>query len=324
MLGRQTLRTYSGAMTRRWIVAEEHFVVKYDGEAIQDARIDARELGMSLVGLSDLLKAVQQSDHGLQKAAPISLEISARGEGSFWVELIASASGGAWDYAKHMLNDPNTQAILALSGLWGTAQGALRYIAKHGAKEITGSQQIDADTVQINHGDGTNVLVQGDVSISITNQYVRAAAYQAVRPLEREGIDTIDFLADPKGEPEVRVVKDDLPNFEAGTLSEDEPLSDEHEDVWADFKTAAVDGGGDWEFLVDDRRTRMKIEDEEFLSAVRDGRIAFGHGYSARLWVRVERTRKGKRIYSRRFVERVLRVRRPGTAGFLWSSVDMA
>lgn len=304
-------------------MAEEHFVVKYDGEAIQDARIDARELGVSLVGLADFLKALQAVDSDLRTAEPLSLEISARGEGSYWVELIATAAGGTWDYAKHVLNDPNTQAILALNGLWGTAQGVLRYLAKHGAKEITDSRQIDADSVQISHGDGTNVVVQGNVSISITNQNVRAAAYQAVRPLERDGIDTIDILPSPDAEPDLRIEKEDLPNFESGATPQDEPLADDHEDVWADFKTAAVDGSDVWEFLVDGRRTRMKIEDEEFLSAVRESGLAFGHGYSARLWVRVERTRKGKRVYSRRFVERVLRVRRPGTTGFLWSSSEM-
>lgn len=304
-------------------MAEEHFVVKYDGEAIHDARIDARELGVSLVGLADFLKALQAADSELRTAEPLSLEISARGEGSYWVELIATAAGGTWDYAKHVLNDPNTQAILALNGLWGTAQGVLRYLAKHGAKEITDSQQLNADSVQISHGDGTNVVVQGNVSISITNQNVRAAAYQAVRPLERDGIDTIDILRSPDAEPDLRIVKGDLPNFESGAAEQDEPLADEHEDVWADFKTAAVDGGDDWEFTVEGRRTRMKLEDEEFLSAVRENRLTFGNGYSARLWVRVERTRKGKRVYSRRFVEKVLRVRRPGTAGFLWSSPEM-
>lgn len=305
-------------MTRRWTVAEEHFAVRYDGDAIRDARIDARELGMSLVGLADLLKAVQSTQDGLKKEAPVSLDIHATEDGSFIVELILVGAGDLWDYAKHLLTGPDMNAVANLTVLLGVTQGVLRWIARHGVPTIERHEQIDAGTVRVWEPDGTTIEMPAEVFLAIRSNAVLDAAEQAVQPLEQDGIDSLEISSKKTVEQKVVITKEDLPKFARPAVDDREVVSDSTEDTWVNFVGVSLDGSG--KYRVDDGEGEYQatLADAEFLEAVLNGRVQFGAGDEVSVFMRHEQYRTKKQIRTRHRIERVHKLRRPGSSSPIW------
>lgn len=299
-------------------MAEERFLVRYAGEGIQDARIDARELGMSLVGFADLLKAIQATQPDLKKSPPVSLEVHATEEGSFIVDLILVGVGTVWEAAKHSLLDDDTQALLNLSALLGVGIGTLGFIAKYGIPLIADSKQINASTVRVWTQDGSVIEMPEDVFLAIRDRRVVEAAEQAVSPLEEDGIDSMEIRRESEPEQGVVVRKEDVHRFavpdEALPDDESEP---EDERVTVSFLGISFDNG---RYRIDDGESEYAAEltDAAFLEAVLSGRVTFNAQDQVIVTVRHEKYRTRKQTRTRHVITRVHRVYRPGGHAAIW------
>lgn len=299
-------------------MAEERFLVRYAGEGIQDARIDARELGMSLVGLADLLKAVQATQPDLKDELPVSLEVQATEDGSFIVDLILVGAGSIWEFAKHTLLDDDTQAVLNLGDLLGISIGTLAFIAKNGTPKVVDHSQIAADTVRVTTPDGTQVEMSSDVFLAIKDRRVAEAAERAVSALEAEGIDSIEIHADKTRTRSVIIRKEQLPNFVMpDDLPDDDAPDAVEETATVSFLGVSFDSG---RYRIDDGDVEYAAEliDAEFLEAVLSGQVTFNAQDNVLVTVRHEPYRTRKQTRTRHIIERVHTVRRPGDQRPVW------
>lgn len=305
-------------MTRRWTVAEERFVVRYGGEGIDDARIDARELGMSLVGLADLLKAVQRTQPDLKKSAPVSLDIHATEEGSFVIDLILVGVGSIWEFTKNVLLADDTQAALNLADLLVISFGTMGWIAKNGKPKIERHEQIDADTVRIWTPDGTVLEIPANVFLAIRDRAVVEAAEKAVQPLELDGVDSMSFRRVDKPEPELIVRESDLANFAIPDPEAEPPEDAETETITVSFLGISFDQGG--RYRIDDgaREYNADLRDAGFLQAVFAGKVTFTANDSVKITVRHEQYRTRKQTRTRHIIERVHKVTRGGVPRPIW------
>ena len=306
-------------MVRRWTVAEERFAVRFDGEAIHDARIDARELGMSLVGMADLLKAVQATQSELKDQEPVSLDVHATEEGSFIVDLVLVGVGSFWDYARNVLTGEDVTAVANLGALLGLTGGVLVWIKKFGIPKIDRHEQINEGTVRVWTRDGDVIEMPPDVFLAIRSDSVVKAAAEAVRPLEKEGIETLEIRGETTQSLEVVITKDDLPNFDPPEIvEEDDEDEGDAEDVWVTLLGVSLDGSG--KYRVDDgaEEYQATLDDAEFLERVLSGAIQFGAADEVKVTVRHTKYRTRKQTRTRHSIERVQKLRRPGLSALVW------
>lgn len=298
-------------------MAEEHFVVRYDGEAIRDARIDARDLGMSLVGLADLLKAVQATQDDLKNELPVSLDIHATEEGSFIVDLILVGAGSIWDYTKQVFASPDATAIVNLSSLFMITQGVLRWTAVHGFPRFKSHEVINAEIVRVTLPDGTVTEMSSAVFLAVQSVNVRQAAADTVQPLKRDGIDSLEISKSRHAEPSVVITKANLPNFEA-LADDDELLSTSVEEVIVNFVGVALDGSGRYRVNDGENEYNAELVDVEFLEAVLGSRVQFAAGDEVAIQVEHERRRGRRRQKVSHRITRVRWIRRPGSQAPVW------
>lgn len=299
-------------------MAEERFVVTYDGEAVHNGRLDARELGISLVGYADLLKAIQATQAEFKKEPPVSLEVHATEEGSFIVDLILVGVGSVWDLAKHVLTGPEVTSIANLAALVGVSQAVLRWIAKNGVPSIKRSEQISPDVVRIWDANGTVIEMPSDVFLAIRSEPVLDAAEQVVRPLEKEGIDVVKIAASRSAEPTVQIEKDDLPNFVRPDGDDREALDEEVEETFVSFVGVSLDGSGKYRVEDGESEYSATLADAEFLEAVLQGRVQFAANDQVQVQVVHEQYRTRRQVRTRHRIQRVRTLRRPGATRAVW------
>lgn len=299
-------------------MAEEHFVLRYDGEAIIDGRIEARDLGLSLVGMADLLHVAQSKDDQLATEDLVSLKVQATEEGSFEIDLILSAMGSVWDVIRNTLTTDDVGAVANLAALLELSRQTISQIKTHGGKTVKEYSEADEDTVLVSFTDGTQAAMGRDTFLIWNDRKARKSAYELVKPLERDGVDTLEIKDDANGEPKVTVTKADLDSFSHIPELPNVPLEDEKADVYVTLVNVGLGGGKGWRFDDGEREFRAEIEDAEFLEAVLGGQLNFAAGDEARVFLRHERRQTPKTVRSDYFIELVRRVRRPGQTRPVW------
>lgn len=298
-------------------MAEEHFVLRFAGEAVDEGRIDAKDLASSLLGMADLLRVVQAKDAELADEEPITLQVAATDDGSFDVQLILSALGNIWEVVRNVLTTDDVTAVANLGALLALAREVVDQLRQNGSKKVRKWEETDADTVLVTFTDGTTAAMGSRTFLVWEDRRAREAAQDLVQPLEREGVDLMEIKPSFGAPPQVTVRKDEVSNFDVPP-QEAEHLDDEVDDTWLTLVNVGLTGGKKWRFYDGEREFNAQIEDADFLKAILDRIINFSSGDEARATVRRERYRTAKQIRSRYFVERITRVRRPGETAPLW------
>lgn len=214
----------------------ERLHVVYDGPALQEHRMDVRDLAPALVAFADLFTAANKEING--DAAEVRVQVNASFKaGSFGIDLIAS---------QHLLSQikdifsgngataiANGWTIMQIVGITGTGLaggliGLLRLLK--GRRPVKIEQKGDVATVWISSTE--TIEVEHDVIRLYRNGIVRTSLEKVVSPLERDGI--TDF----------------------GVLVNDAIVLDLHDDEVASFNAATSDAEAE---IVSDTTTRKLL-----------------------------------------------------------------
>jgi hypothetical protein len=261
----------------------ERFHVVYDGPALEEHRMDVRDLAPALVAFADLFTAVNKEVNG--DAADIRVQVNASFKaGSFGIDLIAS---------QHLLSQlkdifsgngataiANASGILSLIGMAGTALGTtavgliqLLRVLK-GRKPVKIEQQGEISRVWINQTE--TIEVERNVIRLYRNSVVRTSLEKVISPLERDGI--TDFVVVRDDIPVLDVHADEVPSFSAAVTDADaEIVSDTTARKMLQIESLTFKDGNKWRVSDGNATYHAAIEDREFLARI-DAGERFGKG----------------------------------------------
>lgn len=195
-------------------VPETVFDVTYDGPALAEGRMPVRDLAPALLSLGELF--AEASTTLYPGGDPVALNIrAAPTRGSFIIDLILHGPAEAWDTAVDLLSSDPIEALNHLKELViAPGAGLFWYIKRKRGRAV--AQQEDAPEsgqVRLTLDDGTLLEVPADVLALHGNVEVRKRAHRVIEPLNRPGVDVVEFRAEE--EAVLRVDADDVPAFEA-------------------------------------------------------------------------------------------------------------
>lgn len=254
---------------------ETHFSIVYDGDALADGTIDAKELAPALLAFADLVdeasRLVPEQKDGITLRVRAGFE-----KGSFEVHLeiaklyqqfVSLFSGqDATAFA-------NMFQILGIAGLVGLL-GVFQLIKRAKGRKPT--------SVTIERTERVKVTFEGDPPIEVdkrvwslfNNSRARKAIEQVIRPLRKQGI--TDFKIRHRNKDTFEAKQDEVSYFDAPTEHEGETISTSETRLM--IVAPSFQEGNKWRVTDGSRNIFVAIQDPAFVVAVQQGAEAFRKG----------------------------------------------
>ncbi len=245
-------------------MSTQRFSVKYDGGALRQGRMNVRDLAPALNSIGTLFEEAGYVAFG--DRARIQVQVEAGFErGSFDIQLILDLVLG-----DTLLTEEMRATAAELFRLVIGEQdffGLLKLLKWLRGKKPKGAVRQENGTVQIVNQENQKVIVHNHVYNLYGNVTILRSVSQAVKPLENEGIDTIEFRVGRRVAD--RVTGEDLPYLLSG--EEETVLSDEEWEVELDIVAAVFREGNKWRFSGFQGLLWASIDDPEFWKRVESG-----------------------------------------------------
>lgn len=261
-------------------------IIRYDGPALADHRMDVHELAPALLSLADICKNANRAFNGDRTG--LNVLVNANTE-QHCFELSLEFVMTLFEQAKSLagIEKPKTpEEILAWIGIIGSGATATTLSLIKLIKALNGKEVESVETVQIDGKSVINVSIQGDnnnVEVLQTSPEVLALAKnednlrhikRLVSPLVRDGYESLEFERGPKDR--VELTREDariIDSIDAGEMAD---AIDEKEDpqvvtAWIKVHAPVYDPEATrWRFQFDGRTEYMDIRDTGIAQAAID------------------------------------------------------
>jgi hypothetical protein len=278
--------------------AQSTVILHYDGPALADHRMDARDFASALIAFANLFRA---SSKVIWPGEPDPrVEIQAIEPGSMSVQLLLSRSS-ALPQGVEADDEPDAPAPANPATLSTVVLAAISAMLQIGRNKIR-KVKIGESAARISFADGTKLELPEQAWKLVQDIAVRQGMREVLRPLASEGIDSLDISVSDtrssKGEkPEpnsVRVESDEVRCYEI-PAAYDELLGDDTRVINVALSSVVFAEGSEW--LLSDGETTFfaGIADTAFRERVERGEVSFSRTdlLKIRLRTRQWRTEKG-------------------------------
>lgn len=290
-----------GWLTAPVAVSRGSFVIKFDGPAVDDHRIDVRALAPALIGLADAVASAHLAA-GDGTSLPPSLEIGPPDGGSFMAELSL-----AWDSVVDLLTTEDAVATERAVGLLLIFGGAVKWAVTRRRKGGKGGERVEeigSGQVRVHYPDGTFIEADARAGGVVENIDFNRAMLTATEPLRLDGINSLEI--ELEGEPVAEVEPADRPAFNVAP-EPDRVVSDNHRIMTVDILKASFKSGNKWHVTDGTTPFWVSIADVEFQRQVEERRVRFAKGDRLTVELHDRQVEDGSGLHTEHEVVRVLR-----------------
>ncbi|MHB1285551.1 MAG: hypothetical protein ACYCYP_03150 [Leptospirales bacterium] len=281
-----------------------HFRITYDGPALDNHAMDARELAGALFAVGDLFEDAGSALYGDEVKTNIKVQASFR-TGSFGIDL--SLHQNILHSLIHLLDGnrataiANAAGILALIGMTGNGLiGLLKWVKGRRIKQIETKNE---QTVVVILEDED----QKEVEVKVIKLYLdiktRGSLLKVLAPVYRTGIESITFGDETQIGIEIR--KEELDYFTIPPQSDD-LLLDEERTMALSIISLAFKEENKWRLSDGTSTIYAEIVDRKFLDEVDQNLISFSKGDVLMCRVHVSQWQTAAGVKTEYIVEEIL------------------
>lgn len=275
--------------------------VRYAGDAITDGRIPIRDLAPSLLSLSESFQQIQKVID--PDSDPISLDIKATSEGSFVVDLILANGKDLISHVVNLLNSDPTTAALNLNAIVTTFYGVIKLIKKLYNKKIKKQETLNNGDIKLTLDKNESITISKVILDSYQNVNIRTSVHSLVKPLEKDGISSLEINSDKNMS--VSVKKKEYKKFEV-PKAKDKELDDKVSIEYLQIENIAFEHDNKWKFSEDTNKFWASIEDRDFLDRVEKNQTQFGSTDILKVRLRKKTYSTNEGLKNEYIIERVL------------------
>ncbi len=244
------------------------FRIKYDGEALSDHSIDVNELAPALMALGDLIQEANSiANHG---DSSVSIKVKATETGCFqiYINAIQTIDTDAVNFltGPHCTALANLLQILGFTGLSGaTVMWLIKKFRNKSpkVKETEAGMEIETDSGKV-----TITKLEWDM---FQSRKIRKAIYGILKPLEKPGVEKVEFIDVESSLVTTTVQKNELPIF---VLPEERPEPLQELPIRETYVNVAMlwfKDGHKWKFSEGESEWNAEIKDQKFLEKLLKG-----------------------------------------------------
>lgn len=265
------------------------FTIAFDGPALNEGRMDVRDLAPALLSLGRFIEASNRTINGPDH--PVKVEAVATGIGSF--EVAIDVILPLWETLRGLLISSDVDGALKLLQIMGlvtvgvgpASKGLIWLLREIRGKPITSAAHNKDGTVTVRYpgddGSQTSVVVPLEVLRLYQEVAVQKELSQLLKTLEKEAVDSISFYYPEKGmeviSPPVVLTKSDR-----SLVRPVDPISetviDTTQKMALSIRSLAFQEGNKWRLFDGQNVITATIEDRDFLDKVDRSIARFAKG----------------------------------------------
>lgn len=280
------------------------FRVVYDGPALQEHRMDVRDLAPALLAFGELLEEANHTLNGEKSRLSVSVNASFKA-GSFGIDLsVGTALQNILNlFSGNMASGANN--LLGLLGFCsGSAVGLVQLIKWLKGRKISRVEVLQTGNVRV-FVDHDSEEVDRRVIELFQNYKLRKALEAAVsKPLETDGIEDVGITLD-EGKTFIHIPKQERAFFVAPML-EDEQISDTYIDKTLQLVSVSFKEDNKWRFTDGASTFYATVTDQSFLDAVNNSEKVFTKGDVLSVRLHIQQWLAGEELKTDYTVEQVL------------------
>lgn len=245
-------------------MAEEAFELEYDGPAVADNELDARDFATAVLNAAELFHELNNLAY--PGSSDLGVNIKAPTAGSFGVvlKILVDTEG--------MLNNAAVIAANNLSALITTFGGLLRFAKRRRGSQVVERVDTPSGTSRVKLANGDELEVPTGVLNASESIRVRQTLAEVTRPLTRAGVET---LVVRQNEIEIeRVDKADAAAIRQSEVSPTPQLTDlppTDRDTWLVLEAVTFKRGNKSRFSEGGPPFSARITDQDFLDRIDSG-----------------------------------------------------
>lgn len=243
------------------------FTLSYEGPALQDGRMDVRDLAPALLALGDLFH--EANELVTPGAPPVNLEIRAFREGSFNINLDVVVGT-----VITLLSSTPAGAAANLIQFMAGARGFFATIKRLRGHQVQQQEEPSPGTTRLRLEDGTTIETESSVVVLIQRESTRRYTRDVLAPLDRDGID--DLKIEVPGEPELMLRPEDA-EVVTETL-EDTPLVDGEREMAVTVVAVSFEPTNKWRLNDGQHTFWASMDDRTFVDRVQQSQESFREG----------------------------------------------
>lgn len=278
-------------------MSNETIHIVYIGEAVQDGSMDVRDLAPALLAIGEVCEQANRVVNGDRARVTVLVKADFQ-RGSFEV-VLEVVQGLASQVQGLFTAPPVTDASSLLQSLGfsaGVGVSVIKLLKWLKGEKPAGTTTLANGNIQLtiqnSKLENVNIEVTPRVMQIATDHPTRRALEKMVKPLETEGIESIQARDD--GVVAEEIAKDDRASFasgvEAGTSTEGEPANRSTRKALLEIRRLSFDPDhkNKWSFSEGQGSFNATITDNRFLDRVDQRQITFGRGDVVRVTVETE------------------------------------
>lgn len=249
-----------------------NFTVKYDGKALATHEMDVALLAPALMGMQKVLDALVTATTEGEYRASLKIKGNTKA-GSIEIELVTQAISNI-QVVKSLFTEIFSSAdATASANVISYVTAFFILVKKFGTKKPEKTEDLGNGNIKLHFGD--EITIVNNYVYQVYNTFeVREAVYEAVKPLEEEGIDSFSIYQNSR-KLMVEVNKEDISNFIPPKVNDSKHISEEI--TYLQIVTIKFNMSNKWQFTQGDSVINASILDDEFITKVRN-RVPFHDG----------------------------------------------
>jgi hypothetical protein len=276
----------------------QSFRIKYDGEAFSDHTIDVNDLAPALLALGDLMQEANRiANHDTSK---ISIKVKATETGCFQISI--QAIQDIYTNSIAVLAGEKVTALANLTSIlwWATAAGGGLFllIKRLRGKKALKARETDAGEIEIETDSGVVRISKLEWEMYQSPQ-VRKAVYGILKPLEKSGVEKVDFI---NSEEKIVTVTKSEAAFYVPPAEQIEPLPEiPPRETYVNVVHMWFRGGNKWKFSEGGKggnEWSAEIKDQKFIEELLKGQRTIGANDFLKVRVKQTQYREGSTILS--------------------------
>jgi hypothetical protein len=247
------------------------FALKYEGVAVERARMSARDLGPALFSAAVLLERTSELLYGEHGKVRVDVEADFKA-GSFLIDFSILAES-ANHHLSHLTTD-DLRLILQVLGITGGGGGLVALLRWLRGRKPDRIEQATNGSITVFVQDNS-VTLNANESKVFLDRDVRSSLDGVIEPVRRAGIDAVSF--GPGRELTTRISKEEAEYFQPREEAVIEVSVDEITTV-VEIVSPAFRQNNKWRFVHAGATFYAPIYDERFLARVARSEEKFGAG----------------------------------------------